>query len=250
MNVDGNPTFAPGRLLLVPTQLSAPWTPEAILPPLVCDQVRSVRHVIAENAKTARAFLKDIKTPCPLQEIDIQEIDKHADASALAAAESRWLAPLLAGHDVLLVSEAGAPGVADPGAHVVAAAHRAQIRVIPLVGPSSLLLALMASGLNGQAFAFHGYLPQERAARVKAILDSERESRNRQQTQLYIETPYRNQALLADLLSTLAPTTQLCIASDLTGAAESVTTRTISVWRKSTPTLTKLPTVFLFLAGR
>jgi 16S rRNA (cytidine1402-2'-O)-methyltransferase len=147
-----------------------------------------------------------------------------------------------------LVSEAGAPAVADPGALVVAAAHRAGVAVKPLVGPSSLLLALMASGLNGHSFDFHGYLPQEKADRTQRIMNVERESKRQHQTQMFIETPYRNQALLADLLTTLSPTTQLCIATDLTGALESVRTKSVAAWRSSNTSLEKLPTIFLLLA--
>jgi 16S rRNA (cytidine1402-2'-O)-methyltransferase len=146
------------------------------------------------------------------------------------------------------VSEAGAPGVADPGSLIVALAHRHGVPVVPLVGPSAILLGLMAAGLNGQTFAFHGYLPQDKVARVAAIVTLERESRQRKMTQLFIETPYRNQAMWTDLIATLAPATQLCIARDLTGSREFVQTKCISDWRKQTPAIEKLPTLFLFMA--
>ena len=163
-----------GSLFLIPTSLAEPVLAGAILPQEVIAVARRLNHYIAENAKTARAFLKSIGIGRPLAEISIAELNEHTPAEALNA----LLAPLLAGHDVGLVSEAGAPGVADPGAIVVALAHRHRIAVMPLVGPSSILLGLMASGLNGQKFAFHGYLPQEKQARIAAIRALETESRD------------------------------------------------------------------------
>jgi len=235
-----------GVLYLIPTHLSAATATNtsSVLPATVVATARRLNHYIAENAKTARAFLKAIGIDRPLAEIDIVELDKHAPSSGT----SRLLAPLLRGEDVGLVSEAGAPAVADPGSLVVAAAHSAGITVKPLVGPSALLMALMASGLNGQSFAFHGYLPQERVARSNQIQTLEQQSRRQAMTQMFIETPYRNQALLNDLIATLAPATRLCIASDLTGDLESIQTRSAAIWRQNPPTLGKLPTMFLFLA--
>lgn len=233
-----------GKLYLIPTNLSEPFTPAQILPAAVIATARRLNHYIAENAKSARAFLKQIGIDRPLADISIVELNNQTRAEALI----EMIAPLLAGVDVGLVSEAGAPGVADPGALIVALAHLHGIQVVPLVGPSSLLMGLMASGLNGQTFAFHGYLPQEKNARINAIAALEIESRQRNMTQLFIETPYRNQAIHADLLATLAATTQLCIARDLTGSRELVTTMRISAWRKQTGILEKLPTLFLFLA--
>jgi 16S rRNA (cytidine1402-2'-O)-methyltransferase len=234
----------PGTLYLIPTQLADPFEPGQILPTSVIATARRLDFFVAENAKSARAFLKAIGVTRPLSTISIHELDKHAKAELMVD----LLAPLLTGNDMGLVSEAGAPAVADPGALVVAAAHAAGARVAPLVGPSSLLLGLMASGLNGQNFAFHGYLPQEKSARCRAILDLERESRQRNMTQLFIETPYRNQAMYADLLLTLAPATRLCIASNLTGLTENVRTRTIFQWRGHPTELEKSPTLFLILA--
>ena len=235
-----------GVLYLIPTHLSAPTADNtaSVLPTAVVATALRLNHYIAENAKTARAFLKAIGVSRPLAEISIIELDKHARSGDV----SLLLAPLFRGEDVGLVSEAGAPAVADPGALLVAAAHSADIVVKPLVGPSSLLMALMASGLNGQSFAFHGYLPQERAARSKQIQTFEQYSRAQTMTQMFIETPYRNQALLIDLASILAPSTRLCIATDLTGELEWVCTRPVSAWRQSLPPLAKLPTMFLFLA--
>lgn len=233
-----------GTLYLIPTQLADPVNADLILPREVIATALRLDHYIAENAKTARAFLKAIGIARPLAEVSIRELDKHAEAEVM----SDLLSPLLAGHDMGLVSEAGAPAIADPGAVVVAAAHAEGIRVAPLVGPSSLLLGLMASGLNGQNFAFHGYLPQDKMARTKVIQDLERESRQKNMTQLFIETPYRNQVLFADLLITLAPATRLCVACNLTGTAERVRTQSIVQWRKQPEELAKSPTLFLLLA--
>ncbi|MCY7387818.1 MAG: SAM-dependent methyltransferase [Burkholderiales bacterium] len=233
-----------GTLYLIPTNLSAPFTPAHILPATVVETALRLNHYVAENAKVARAFLKNIGLDKPLLEISIRELNNHTRIDALA----EMIAPLVAGHDVGLVSEAGAPGVADPGAIIVALAHQHGIAVVPLVGPSSILLGLMASGLNGQKFAFHGYLPQDKAIRINVLIELENESRRRNMTQLFIETPYRNHSLYADLLTTLSPSTQLCVARDLTGNREYVQTKRIAEWRKLVPTTEKLPTLFLLLA--
>lgn len=234
-----------GTLFLIPSNLSDPFTPAQILPTTVIATAIRLNHYVAENARTARAFLKGIGVERPLAQISIQQLNSQTRADTL----TQMIAPLLAGHDVGLVSEAGAPGVADPGALLVALAHQHGITVVPLVGPSSILLGLMASGLNGQTFAFHGYLPQDKAARADVIVALERESRQRNMTQLFIETPYRNQALYADLLATLAPSTQLCVARDLTGNHEYVRTSRVADWRIQTLVIEKLPTLFLFLAS-
>jgi 16S rRNA (cytidine1402-2'-O)-methyltransferase len=243
-----SPSAKRGTLYLIPTTLTDPLVADRVLPRDVIATTLSLTHFIAENAKTARAFLKALGIDRPLAELNIVELDKHANGPDRAERLAPLVAPLLAGHDVGLVSEAGAPAVADPGADVVALAHQAGVSVVPLVGPSSLLLGLMASGLNGQKFAFHGYLPQDKIARTKAIQELDRESRQRNMTQLFIETPYRNQALFADLVQSLTPTTRLCVATDLTGADEHVMMRNISAWKRENFTLEKLPTLFLFLA--
>ena len=234
-----------GTLYLIPSNLSDPFTPVQILPAGVIATAIRLNHYLAENAKTARAFLKKLGVDRPLLEISILELNNQTSADTLR----EMVVPLMAGHDVGLVSEAGAPGVADPGALVVAIAHQHGIKVVPLVGPSSILLGLMAAGLNGQTFAFHGYLPQDKTARVAAIIALEKESRQRNMTQLFIETPYRNQALTTDLLATLSTSTRLCLARDLTGQRESVQTMTVGDWRKYAPALEKLPTLFLFMAS-
>src|SRR5690606_31331329 len=194
----------------------------------------------------ARAHLKQLDYPHPLRETDIRELP--ADGPSAAAALDALLAPALAGIDLGLMSDAGCPAVADPGARLVARAHALGIRVAPLVGPSSILLGLMGSGLNGQSFAFHGYLPvaeSERDARIRAL---EEESRHLQRTQIFIETPYRNERMVDALLKHCRPQTRLCIACDLTTADEFLHTRTISGWRKAPPVkLAKRPALFLLL---
>jgi 16S rRNA (cytidine1402-2'-O)-methyltransferase len=236
-----------GKLYLIPTNLADPFTPASVLPNNVIATALKLDHYIAENAKTARAFLKAIGISRPLQEVSIGELDKHLNQAENDPVQ-KLIAPLLAGFDMGLVSEAGAPAVADPGAKIVAAAHALGIQVVPLVGPSSILLGLMASGLNGQKFAFHGYLPQEKIARTKTILELERESKQKNMTQMFIETPYRNGPLFTDLLAALNPSTWLCVATDLTGNDEVVRTMKIAEWKSFGAVIEKAPTLFLFLA--
>lgn len=235
---------ATGTLYLIPSNLSVPFTPAAILPRDVIAIASRLDYYIAENAKSTRAFLKSLGVERPMRDVSIVELNARTGKDALA----EMLVPLQGGYDVGLVSEAGAPGVADPGAMIVELAHRADIRVMPLVGPSSILLGLMASGLNGQRFAFHGYLPQEKTARISAIRELEQESRRRDMTQMFIETPYRNHALMADLIATLAPATRLCIASDLTGPTESIVQQPVAAWRKAAIEAVRAPAMFLILA--
>lgn len=234
-----------GTLYLIPVPLGA-TAPEAVLPAPVLAQIRPLTHFVVENAKSARAFLKAVGTAQPLQSLLLEELNEHTPQAAL----QKLLEPLLAGHNVGLVSEAGCPAVADPGADLVALAQQNGIRVVPLIGPSSLLLGLMASGLNGQRFAFLGYLPSKPAERAKALRDIEAESRKQRQTQLFIETPYRNRPMLDALLTTCQPSTRLTLATDLTLPSESIVTLTIAEWKKRTPPdIERRPTVFLLLAG-
>lgn len=233
-----------GTLYLIPVPLG-PSHPAEALHPSVLATIRPLKHFVVEQAKTARAFLKAAGTERPLQELSLVELNEHTRRIELDA----MLAPLRAGHDVGLLSEAGCPAVADPGADLVALAQDERIRVVPLIGPSSLLLALMASGLNGQRFAFHGYLPAKDGERRKALLDLEAESHKRHQTQLFIETPYRNRALFDTTLQACRPSTRLCVATDLTQPGESVRTLSIAQWKKETPPdFERRPTVFLLLA--
>lgn len=233
-----------GTLYLIPVPLGAVPPQESLLPGVLAT-IRPLTHFVVEQAKSARAFLKAAGTDLPLQQLQILELKEHTRDDALDA----LLAPLRAGLDVGLLSEAGCPAVADPGANLVALAQRESIRVVPLVGPSSLLLALMASGLNGQRFAFHGYLPAKEGERAKALRDLEAESRKHRQTQLFIETPYRNRQMFDSMLQYCQPATRLCIATDLTLPGESIQTRTVAQWKKQTPPeIERRPTVFLLLA--
>ncbi len=235
-----------GTLYLLPTPISTASL-HAALPPDVIKLAHRIEHFLVEDAKTARAFLKQLDHPKPLRELSIVEIG-HAPREASIA---QWLAPLNSGVDVAVVSEAGCPAVADPGATLVAAAHRNGCKVQPLVGPSSIILALMASGLNGQRFRFAGYLPigaEERAATIRAL---ETESKGGE-TQIFIETPYRNVALFEALLQHCRPATRLAIAVDLTGVAEFVRHFSVEQWRTlpvaARPPLAKQPAVFCLLA--
>lgn len=234
-----------GTLFLLPAALGdVVW--QAYLPPETRDTACRLTHFVAENAKTARAELKRLGHPIPLREVAIEQLPEPLAAGDI----DRLLAPLTAGHDLGLMSEAGCPGVADPGALLARRAHERGIRVRPLVGPSSLLLALMASGLDGQRFAFHGYLPQKEPERSRRITELEKESRQHRQTQLFIETPYRNGALFQALLAACRPETLLCVASHLTLPDEAIATRRIADWRRAPPpALEKRPTVFLLLSA-
>lgn len=234
----------PGTLWLLPVTLGGgSW--QNVLPPATRDAACRLTHFIVENAKTARAELKCFGHPTPLRELSIEELPENLSDSELGC----LLQPLIEGMDVGLMSEAGCPAVADPGALLVRRAHQLGIAVRPLVGPSSLLLALMGSGLEGQRFAFHGYLPARDPDRSTRIAELERESASKRQTQIFIETPYRNNALFAALLTTARPQTRLCLATDLTLAGESIRTRRISEWQSDpAPHLDKRPTVFLLLA--
>jgi 16S rRNA (cytidine1402-2'-O)-methyltransferase len=247
----------PGTLYLIPNTLgpteAAPHALSHVLPEQVQDIASKLDYFVAENAKTARAFLKlvaiDHPLARPLQEIRIAELNVNTPPQALAA----LLAPLLDGQDAGLVSEAGVPAVADPGADLVRLAHQHGVPVRPLVGPSSLLLAVMASGLNGQSFAFNGYLPTDAAQRTKRIQQLEQRARSEKQTQLLIETPYRNGAMLEALVASCQPQTLICVATDLSLATETVRTQTAAKWKAqlaagNAPHFHKKPTVFLFLA--
>ncbi|WP_298595891.1 SAM-dependent methyltransferase [Zoogloea sp.] len=234
-----------GSLYLIPVSLGPAGT-GLTTPADVAARACSLSYFVVENAKTARAELKRLEHPAPLRDLDIRELPEKPGSADLDA----LLAPLLAGRDAGLMSEAGCPAVADPGALLVRRAHEKGVKVVPLVGPSSLLLGLMASGLNGQSFAFHGYLPVDEEARKRRIRELEAESARHSRTQLFIETPYRNDRMFEALRTTCGPETRLCIARDLTTADEWIATRRIADWKKTAaPDLSKRPTVFLLLAG-
>jgi len=237
-----------GKLWLLPNALG-PGDLQAVLPHATSVVAASLDYFIGENARSTRAFLKRVDAIVPLarpiQQVEIAELDVATPAHALPA----LLAPILAGRDGGLVSEAGCPAVADPGATLVRLAHRHGVDVRPLVGPSSLLLALMASGLDGQRFAFNGYLPTDARERIDAIREAERRSTQLHQTQLFIETPYRNQALFAALVEHCRPQTMLCVACDLTLDTQWIASRPASEWKGLTVDLQKRPTVFLMLGA-
>ena len=226
-------------LYAIPTPLGG--SPEASLPASTLQRVRDLKDFVVEEPKSARAFLS--AAGCKVRELNLTELSEHTAAAAVPA----LLQPLREGRPLGLLSEAGCPAIADPGAALVEAAHAEGFRVVPLVGPSSITLALMASGLEGQRFAFCGYLPRDAAERKRRIKELETRSRREQETEIFIETPYRNDALLAALVDACAPTTRLCVAADLTLDAESVKTGKIAEWRRA-PAIGKRPAVFLLLA--
>jgi len=221
-------------LYAIPTPLGG--APQDALPAPALATIRSLRDFVVENAKSARAFLGAIGMP--VRELSIVAIDEKRDL----------LLPLREGRPLGLLSEAGCPAIADPGAELVEAAHREGFRVVPLVGPSSITLALMASGLEGQRFAFCGYLPKDAAERSQRIKQLEQRSRRERETEIFIETPYRNDALFSALLEGCAPATRLCVAADLTLATESIRTQTVAEWRQARSAVGKRPAVFLLLA--
>jgi 16S rRNA (cytidine1402-2'-O)-methyltransferase len=228
-----------GTLYLIPVPLADDAAAKSFTPYLT-DTINNIKEYIVENEKTARKFLKEAGLKTPQSELIIHDYSKHNRDST-----ADFFKGLQAGNDVGLMSEAGCPGIADPGAEIVEKAHRMGIKVVPLVGPSSILLALMASGFNGQSFTFHGYLPIDKTDRSKKIRQLEGVAEQNNQTQIFIETPFRNNPLLEEILKTAHPKTRLCIACDLTSATEFVQTKTIAEWQKKVPELHKRPTIFL-----
>lgn len=255
-----NTTAHSGRLVLVPNTLDLGTEAvdlHQVLPLRVIERAAQLTHWIAESAKTTRAFLKRVDAVAPLvlpfQQLQIVELPRARKGAAGEAIDKRsleaLLAPAQAGHDVGLISEAGMPAIADPGAALVEAAHALGVPVLPLSGPNSLMLALAASGLNGQCFSFVGYLPVEAGARTARIRELEAQSRRQEQTQLVIETPYRNAALLGALLSALSPATQVSVSCGLTLPDGWSRTASVAQWRSQPTTMPdKLPAVFAFLA--
>lgn len=229
-----------GTLYLIPTPLGDSAL-NSILPPAVRDIAAQLDTFIVEHPKTARAFLKQIATHTPLQQLNLLVLDEHTPTSELQA----LLEPLRAGKNVGLISEAGCPAVADPGSNLVRLAHQQGFRVIPLVGPSSILLSLMASGLSGQRFTFHGYLPVDKTERKNKLLALELAAGTHDETQIFIETPYRNRQMLEAITSTCNDATALCVATDVTLATEMIVTKTVAEWKNKLPDIDKRPTVFL-----
>lgn len=228
----------PGILYAIPSPLGG--RAADALPASALATIRTLRHFAVENAKSARAFLSEVGMPCPIQELQIAVLGKDL---------AKEIKILKSNEPLGLLSEAGCPAIADPGAALVEAAHREGIRVVPLIGPSSIVLALMASGLEGQRFAFCGYLPRESEARKKRIRELEARSRKERETQIFIETPYRNDVVFTTLLEHCSAGTMLCLASDLTLASEKVLTKSVDNWRRARLLIGKRPTVFLLLAS-
>ena len=217
-----------------------------VLPLYNREIIRQIKFFIVENVRSARRFLKKVDRDINIDELTFYLMDKHTDAAKMAS----YLKPLEEGNAMGVISEAGCPAVADPGADVVAVAQRKNLRVIPMVGPSSIIMSVMGSGFNGQSFAFNGYLPIEPAERTKRIKQLETRAYTEDQTQLFIETPYRNHKMLEELLRTCKPSTRLCIASGITCAEEYIHTHTIAEWKKiKLHDLSKIPTIFLIYKG-
>lgn len=232
-----------GKIYLIPTTLGDS-APLEVLPISIKRTIEDVDYYIVENEKSARKFIKKISPRKSQPKLVIETLNKYTEQASIY----EFLVPCLEGNDIGVISEAGCPGVADPGADIVKIAHEKGIQVVPLVGPSSILLALMASGLNGQNFAFNGYLPIDAAERKKSIKELERKSKSLNQTQLFIETPYRNDKLLDQMLKTLNKQTQICIAVDITLNAEYIATKTVANWLKTPIDLHKRPTIFIIQA--
>jgi len=233
----------PGKLYLIPN-IIADDTQSVVITAQVRNELPHIAHFLAEDIRTARRYLSSLKIYASIEALHFAVLNKDTQPQEL----EQLFVPLAQGSDLGVISESGCPGVADPGALAVKYAHDHGIPVVPLVGPSSLLLALMASGLNGQRFAFQGYLPIDAHEAARAIKDFEKESRQKHQTQLFIETPYRNNAVFELLIKNLNPDTLLCVAVDVTGKQESILTQPVSRWRKTSRSWPKAPAVFLFLS--
>lgn len=229
-----------GRVILFPSLL-APVAPAEVLPQKNIELLRTVRYFVVEELRTARRFLKACDRSIDIDSLTFSVLNEHTPAGEVAT----MLAPALDGFDIGVISEAGCPAVADPGADLVAAAQRAGVEVVPLIGPSSILLGLMASGFNGQCFTFRGYLPVEGRARTEALRHMEREIRTRNCTQIFIETPYRNRRLLDELCAGLPGNMRLCIGLNITAHDQNIRTLTLAEWKKLNPELGKTPAIFL-----
>jgi 16S rRNA (cytidine1402-2'-O)-methyltransferase len=228
------------NLYLIPTTLGES-DPIRVIPSDVAALVKNIKYFIVENVRTARRYLRKLDPHLKIDDLQFFELNQHTDIRVI----EEYLNPIFNGFDIGIISEAGCPGIADPGAEVVKKAHLKQIRVIPLVGPSSILLSLMASGMNGQNFAFIGYIPLKQTERVKAIREIERRSCIEKQTQVFIEAPYRNTQLINDLINTLNDHTLLCLACDITLETEYIKTQSVAQWKKGFPDLNKRPAIFL-----
>lgn len=231
-------------LYLIPNLLGE--TPvEQVLPAYNHEIIMGIRHFIVEDVRTARRFLKQVDRSIDIDQLTFYALNKHTNPEEVAS----MLKPLEEGSPMGVISEAGCPAVADPGADVVAIAQRKGLKVVPLVGPSSIILAVMGSGFNGQSFAFNGYLPIEPDERIKTLKKLEQRAYSENQTQLFIETPYRNAKMMADIIKACRPQTRLCIAAGLTTQDEYICTRIVKEWRGQLPDLSKIPCIFLIYKG-
>ena len=228
-----------GKIYLIPSIIS-PDTQQQVLPQYLMEIILGTDYFLVENIRTSRRFISSLNLGIDISSLTFEELDKNTSAEKI----KELLDPVLSGKNVGVMSEAGCPGIADPGAKFVALAHEQNVEIVPLVGPSSIFLALMASGFNGQSFSFHGYLPIEKKQREKQIRLLE-EKANQGSAQLFMDTPYRNQQLFQHIIKVCHPSTQLCIARGVTGTSEFIKTRSIAVWSKHAPNLHKIPTIFI-----
>ena len=234
-----------GTIFLVPTVI-APDTHHQVLSPQILEVVNATNYYLVENIRTARRFLSAISIKTPINQLQFELLDKKTSPEELPT----LMQPALTGHNIGIMSEAGCPGIADPGALAVSYAHQKGLRVVPLVGPSSILLALMASGFSGQSFTFHGYLPIDKDKRGRAIKSLEKQSQQHRQTQIFMETPYRNNQLFSDVIKHCHPRTLICVARDISGPNEYIKTLPVHAWQKKKLELHKVPTVFLLSSIR
>jgi len=235
-----NSTSNQPAIYLIPTTLGDSDI-NRVIPQNIHHLASHLHYFIVEDLRNARRYLKKLDKSINIDELTFFELNKHTRSTEVET----FLSPIKKGESIGIISEAGCPGVADPGADIVKIAHKKNIKVIPLVGPSSILLSLMASGMNGQNFAFAGYIPIKKPERVKRLRQLEKRSQVENQTQIFIEAPYRNDKLLADILSTCAPETRVCVACDITLKTEYIVTKTVAQWRKAVPEIHKRPTIFL-----
>jgi 16S rRNA (cytidine1402-2'-O)-methyltransferase len=232
-----------GNIYLIPSLL-AEDTQNKVIPDFNKDIIQQIRYFLVENIRSARRFISSLKLGMVIDSLELYVLDKNTPSETL----TEYIQLIENGHNVGIISEAGCPGIADPGALLVDLAHQHHIKVIPLVGASSIFMALMASGMNGQSFAFQGYLPIQNPERAKKIQFLEKESSQKTQTQIFMETPYRNQQLFTDLLKHTKPSTKLCIACNITATDELIRTHTIEIWKSQTIDLHKKPTIFVLQA--
>ena len=227
---------------MVPCPIADDGDMARVLPEYNADIVRSINYFVVENLRTGRRFLSRVSMGRPIDTLKMAELNEHTAPAEVEA----LIAPILAGEDCAMISEAGCPGVADPGAALAALCHRHGVRVVPLVGPSSILLALMASGMNGQSFAFNGYLPVKTPERQRALRNLERRARSEHQSQIFIEAPYRNRQMLEAIVASCAPDTRVTVAVDITAESERIVTRSVAEWRRAMPDdLHKRPAIFI-----